>query len=171
MMKKMLLAMALTVCSAGLSFAAQGLTADEQSFIEKAATSDQTEIMLSKLALERASSPQVKDFAQTMITDHGKSTSLLQPIAAEHGVNLPGNPVPADNEKYQKLEKQSGIAFDKTYLETMVADHEDTLHAFETEADKVADPKLKEFISTVQPVVAHHLEMAKALRQTKQTES
>ncbi|MBW0000122.1 MAG: DUF4142 domain-containing protein [Verrucomicrobia bacterium] len=171
MMKKIILAMALTVCAAASSFADQGLTADEQAFIEKAATSDQTEIMLSKLALERAGSPQVKDFAQTMITDHGKSTSLLQPIAADHGVNLPENPPPANNEKYQKLEKQSGTAFDKTYIETMVADHEDTLHAFEAEAGRATDPKLKEFISTVQPVVAHHLEMAKALRQAKQTES
>jgi putative membrane protein len=171
LMKKMMLSMALTVCFAGLGFAAQGLTADEENFIRKAATSDQTEIMLSKLALERASSPQVKEFAQTMVTDHTKSTSLLKPIAADHGVNLPENPPPANDEKYQKLEKQSGTAFDKTYMEMMVEDHEDTLHAFETEAAKVADPKLKEFISTVQPIVAHHLEMAKALRQTKQTES
>lgn len=170
-MKKMILSMALTVCFAGLSFAAQGLTADEQAFIQKAATSDQTEIMLSKLALERASSPQVKEFAQTMVTDHTKSTSLLQPIAADHGVNLPENPQPANNEKYQKLEKQSGAAFDKTYIEIMVEDHQDMLHAFETEAGQATDPKLKEFVSTVQPIVAHHLQMAKELRQAKQTES
>jgi putative membrane protein len=171
MKKKMILSMALTVCFASLSFAAQGLTADEENFIRKAATSDQTEIMLSKLALERASSPQVKEFAQTMVTDHTKSTSLLKPIAADHGINLPENPQPANDEKYQKLEKQSGAAFDKTYIEMMVEDHEETLHAFETAAGQATDPKLKEFISTVQPIVAHHLQMAKELRQTKQTES
>jgi putative membrane protein len=121
--------------------------------------------------LERASSPQVKQFAQTMITDHTKSTSLLQPIAADHGVNLPENPQPANDAKYQKLAKQSGAAFDKTYIETMVADHQDILHAFETAAGQAADPKLKEFISTVQPIVAHHLQMAKELRQTKQAET
>ena len=170
-MNKMILSMALTICFAGLSFAAQGLTADEQTFIQKAAASDQTEIMLSKLALERASSPQVKQFAQTMVTDHTKATSLLKPIAADHGVNLPENAQPANDANYQKLEKQSGPAFDKTYIETMVKDHQDMLHAFETEAGQAADPKLKEFISTVQPIVAHHLQMAKELRQTKQTES
>jgi predicted outer membrane protein len=53
----------------------------------------------------------------------------------------------------------------------MVEDHQDTLHAFETEAGQATDPKLKEFISTVQPIVAHHLQMAKELRQAKQTES
>jgi putative membrane protein len=171
-MKKMILSMAFTVCFTGLSFAAQGLTADEETFIQKAAASDQAEIMLSKLALERASIPQVKQFAQTMVTDHTKSTSLLKPIAADHGVNLPENPPqPANDERYQKLEKQSGAAFDKTYIEMMVTDHQDMLHAFETEAGQATDPKLKEFISTVQPIVAHHLQMAKELRQTKQTES
>jgi putative membrane protein len=106
-----------------------------------------------------------------MVTDHTKSTSLLKPIAADHGINLPENPQPANDEKYQKLEKQSGAAFDKTYIEMMVEDHEETLHAFETAAGQATDPKLKEFISTVQPIVAHHLQMAKELRQTKQTES
>lgn len=170
-MKKMTLSMVFTICLAGLSFAAQDSAADEGAFIQKAAASDQKEIMFSKLALERASSPQVKEFAQTMVTDHTKSTSLLQPIAAEHGVNLPENPQPASDEKYQKLQKQSGVAFDKTYIEMMVEDHQDALHAFETEAGQASDPKLKEFISTVQPIVAHHLQMAKELRQTKQTES
>ena len=103
MKKMMLLLMALTACCAGMSFAAQGSAADEGAFIQKAAASDQTEIMLSKLALERASSPQVKELAQTMVADHTKSTSLLQPIAAEHGVSLPENPQPANDEKYQKL--------------------------------------------------------------------
>ena len=170
-MKKMILSMALTVCFAGLGFAAQGLTADEENFIRKAAAGDQAEIMLSKLALERAGSPKVKEFAQTMVTDHTRSTALLKPIPANHGVNLPENPQPANDAEYQKLEKQSGPAFDKTYIETMVKDHQDMLHAFETAAGQTADPKLKEFISTVQPIVAHHLQMAKELRQSKQTES
>jgi hypothetical protein len=33
----------------------------------------------------------------------------------------------------------------------MVKDHEEMLHAFEAEAAKAADSKLKDFISTVQP--------------------
>jgi predicted outer membrane protein len=65
----------------GISFAAQTLTTGEQTFIEKAATGDQAEIKLSQLALERATSSEIKQFAQTMVTDHTKSSSLLKPIA------------------------------------------------------------------------------------------
>jgi len=160
---------ALSTCLVGISFAAQALTDDEQTFIQKAAISDQTEIKLSRLALERASIPEIKQFAQTMVTDHTKSTSLLQPIAVDHGVVLSENPGPPADEKFKRLEKQSGAAFDKTYIEIMVTDHQEMLHAFEAEAAKAADSKLKDFIATVQPIVAHHLEMAKAIRQNEKT--
>ena len=82
---------------------------------------------------------------------------------------LPENPGPQADEKFKHLEKQSGAAFDKTYIEIMVTDHQEMLHAFEAEAAKAADSKLKDFIATVQPIVAHHLEMAKAIRQNEKT--
>ena len=168
-MRSTFLFAALSICLAEISFAAQALTADEQTFIQKAATSDQTEIKLARLALERASIPEIKQFAQTMVTDHTKSTSLLQPIAVDHSVVLSENPEPQADENFKRLEELSGAAFDRTYIEIMVTDHEEMLHAFEVEAAKAADSKLKDFIATVQPVVAHHLEMAKAIRQNEKT--
>src|SRR5690348_8296521 len=162
-MKKTILFTAFTACFAGVGFAAHGLTPDEQAFVSKAAKSDQAEISLSKLALERSSNPQIKQFAQEMVTDHSKSTSLLKPIAAKHNVPLPAGPGPAPEAKYKMLEKKSGAAFDKAYMQVMVMDHENVLQAFQSEAGTVKDPKLKEFISTVQPIVAHHLEMARQL--------
>jgi putative membrane protein len=140
----------------GMSFAAQTLTTDEQTFVQKAAAGNQAEIKLSQLALERATSSEIKQFAQTMVTDHTKSSSLLKPIASDNGLVLPEKPEPQAEENLKRLEGQSGVAFDKTYVEIMVKDHEEMLHAFEAEAAKAADSKLKDFISTVQPVVAHH---------------
>jgi len=122
-----------------------------------------------KLALERASIPEIKQFAQAMVTDHTKSSSLLKPIAMDHGVALPENPGPGADEEFKRLEGQSGAAFDKTYIEIMVKNHEEMLHAFEAASANASDSKLKDFISTVQPIVAHHLEMAKAIRQKEMT--
>ena len=168
-MRKLILSAVLSGCLAGLSLAAQAPTADELSFMQKAAAGDQNEIKLSQLAVERASSPEVKQFAETMVTDHTKSSSLLKPIAADHGVVLPENPGSDIDEKLNSLQKQSGAAFDKTYIEMMVKDHEEMLHAFEAESGIIVDSKLKDFIATVQPIVAHHLEMAKAIRQNENT--
>jgi len=43
-----------------------------------------------------------------MVTDHTKSISLLKPIAATHGVNLPESSGPQTDEKVKRLEKQRG---------------------------------------------------------------
>jgi putative membrane protein len=161
-------AIALSFLGASVS-AAQPLSGEEQTFIQKAAMGDQAEITLSKIASERASIPEIKQFAQTMVTDHTKSSSMLKPIAVDHGIVVPEKPRSQTVEKATRLEKQSGVAFDKTYIEIMVKDHEEMLHAFEAAAPKAKDSKLKEFISTVQPIVAHHLEMAKAIRQNEKT--
>jgi putative membrane protein len=162
-MRRMILSSVLSACLVGISFTAQAL-ADEQTFIQKAATNDQTAIILSQLAVERASSPEIKQFAQTMVMDLTRSTSLLKRIAVDHGMALPENPGPRTNEKFKRLENQSGVAFDKTYIEIMITDHEEVLHALEAEAAKAADPKLKDFIARVQPIVAKHLQMANAIR-------
>jgi putative membrane protein len=168
-MKKTILTTALTICFAALGLAAQGLTGEEQKFVLKAAKSDETEISLSKLALQRSNDPQIKQFAQMMVTDHTKSTSLLKPIAMRHNVALPENPGPANDAKYKMLQNKSGKSFDKAYIQTMVTDHENTLQAFQSASGKVQDPKLKEFIATVEPIVNHHLEMAKQLSQGEKT--
>ena len=166
-MKKTILTTALTICFAAIGLAAQGLTPDEQKFMLKAAKSDETEISLSKLALERSSDPQIKQFAQTMVTDHTKSTSLLKPIAARHNVSVPANPGPANDAKYKMLEKRSGKDFDKAYIQAMVADHQNLLQAFQSESGKVQDPELKKFVATVEPIVTHHLQMAKQISQSE----
>src|ERR1700745_2940306 len=71
------------------TFAAQPLTGEEQTFIQKAASGDQAEMQLSKIALERASTPEIKQFAQTMVTDHTKASSMLKPITVDHGIVVP----------------------------------------------------------------------------------
>jgi putative membrane protein len=165
MKKTISLLTVLSICFAGMSLAAQGVTSDEKTFMQKAAQSDETEISLAKLALNRSNNPQIKQFAQTMITDHTKSTSLLKPIAAKDGVSLPENMGAANEAKYKALEKKSGEAFDKSYIDTMVSAHESLLQEVQAEAGKAQDPQLKQFIATVQPIVTHHLQMAKQLQQ------
>jgi len=168
-MKKTILLTALSLCFAGVGLAAQGLSSDEQSFVLKAAKGDETEIALSKLALEKSTNPQIKQFAQTMVTDHTKSTSLLKPIAAKHNVAVPKSPGPANEAKYKTLQKRSGAKFDAAYVELMITEHQNLLQAFQSAAGKAQDPQLKQFIATVQPVVAHHLDMAKQLRPTEKS--
>ena len=159
---------ALTIGFAAIGLAAQsGLTAEEQKFVLKAAKTDEAEIALSKLALQRSSDPRIKQFAQTMVTDHTKATTMLKPIATGHNVSIPASPGPANDAKYKMLEKKSGKDFDKAYIQTMVVDHQNALQAYQSASGKVQNAELKGFISKVEPVVSHHLQMAQQLSQSE----
>ncbi len=79
-MRRMILSSVLSTCLVGISFTAQAL-ADEQTFIQKAATNDQTAIILSQLAVERASSPEIKQFAQTMVMKINRESPSTRPIS------------------------------------------------------------------------------------------
>lgn len=64
----------------------------DRRFITKAAESSMKEVALSQLAQERATNPQVKSFAQQMVSDHGQLNNDLMQLAARKGVSLePGS--------------------------------------------------------------------------------
>ena len=61
-------------------------------FMRKAARGGKAEVELGKLAQEKASSPEVKQFGQRMVTDHSKANEKLQSVASSKGVDLPKEP-------------------------------------------------------------------------------
>jgi predicted outer membrane protein len=53
---------------------------------------NQAEVQLSEIALQKSENPEVKQFAQKMVTDHKKMIEQLQPLAAMHsGANRPAS--------------------------------------------------------------------------------
>ncbi|PYO86893.1 MAG: hypothetical protein DMD66_12315, partial [Gemmatimonadetes bacterium] len=112
----------------------------------------------------------VKQFAQTMITDHSAVNAQAAALAQKLGVT------PADNAVSQSLlsgakqaraslEPLRGAAFDRAYLDREVAYHQAVLDAI----DKVLVPttenaELRKLLTDVRPAIATHLEHAKQLR-------
>jgi putative membrane protein len=90
------------------------------SFVEKAAMSDQFEIESSKLALQKATDPQIKQFAQQMIDEHSKSSDKLKATLQSAGANMSPPAGPALDAKHQalmdKLQKASGKEFERLYV-------------------------------------------------------
>ena len=79
--------------------------------------------------------------------------------------------MPAVSSKHQSkidlLSKQTGDAFDSAYIKDMVADHQKDIAEFEKARSQVTNEDLKKFIDDTVPVMKHHLEMVKAMKQTK----
>ena len=160
-MKRNLITVALSVLVATSllgagSAIAQGLSAEEQQFIKKAAAGGLAEVKLSELAENRASDPKVKDFAKQMVTDHTQANNELKPIAESNKIPVPTKLTGEHEATYNHLEKLSGAKFDAAYIKVMVSDHDKTVSAFEEASSKVQDPTLKTFIEKTLPVLRQH---------------
>ena len=127
------------------------------------AQSDLAEVQAGKLGVSKASSPEVKKFAQSMVDDHGKHLGELRAMAKTKGMQLPSAPAKKHQQAMKKLESASGAEFDKLFMTQMVKDHEDALKLVQDTAKNAKDPELKADAEKTAPVIQKHLEEAKRI--------
>jgi putative membrane protein len=143
----------------------------DRKFVETAAKDGLAEVELGQLASQRAESPEVKQFAQRMVQDHGKANDQLKQLAQSKGVEVPTETDKSHQRKMEKLQKLSGAQFDKQYMDDMVKDHKKDVKEFQKQAKSAKDPDVKAFASQTAPVLQEHLQMAEAAQKTAKGES
>jgi putative membrane protein len=159
------------MCCAALGLAAALLpikvkadSEGDKKFLAMAAQADQNEIALSKVAAEKATNPNVKAFAETMVKEHTEMSSSMRPFENSWGMTPPPGP-DADHQKdLEKLNKLSGKDFDKEYIDIMVSDHAKALNAFTSEAKDTKDAKFQAAVIEGKTAVAAHKNMAYDLK-------
>jgi len=133
----------------------------DKDFVMKAAQGGMAEVMLGQTASSKGTSPDVKNFGNRMVSDHGKANDELKQLAQNKGMALPAD-VDAESKKMSdKLLKLSGKDFDKEYMNGMVDDHEKDVKEFEKASKDAKDPDLKAWASKTLPTLQDHLKMAK----------
>jgi putative membrane protein len=143
--------------------ASAALSAADRDFAQKAASGGLAEVQAAQLAEQRATSPQIKQFAQRMVTDHTAANTQLQQIAKQADIDLPSQPSGKDATEEQKLRGLNGTAFDQAYAQGQLRDHQETVELFKKEASSGEDPALKAFAQKTLPILQQHLQMAEAL--------
>jgi putative membrane protein len=137
--------------------ASGGLSHRDHAFIMKAAKAGNKEIQVSQAVMDKLTNPQVKNFAQTMVSDHTAVASELSTIAATKNVQLPA----ADASVGDEWAKKTGDV-DGKYIKEMVSDHVEAVNLFEKES-KSSDADLAAFAQKTLPTLQHHLMMAQDL--------
>ena len=145
---------------------AAAMPTDAQGFVNAAAASDRFEIESSKQAATAASSPAVKKFAATMVSDHTASTTKLKSIAG--GMNpavTPDDSPAADQQQLMSsLAGKTGADFDQAYAAAQVTAHQKALDMLKNYSASGDNQALKDFANQVIPKVTAHLNMAKGLK-------
>lgn len=158
-----------TSATAGTTTGATGGTASplndaDKTTVTKIAQANMAEIQAGQMAAQKATSAEVKSFANQMVSDHGKAGDELKQLATNKGVSLPTETDAEHKAAADKLTKTAaGLAFDKAYMEQMVKDHEKAAAAFEKTSKDAKDPDLKNWATKTLPTIQNHLKMAKEL--------
>lgn len=135
-----------------------------QEFVTDAASGGMMEVELGTMAVQNASSQEVKDFGRRMIDDHSKANDELKSIAAKENIPVPAALKDENRDDVDKLSKLSGSDFDKEYMDMMVKDHKKDIKNFEDMAQNAQSPELKQFAQKTLPTLRQHLKMAQDIQ-------
>jgi putative membrane protein len=134
-------------------------TEQDKIFIQRASQSDFNEIKLSQLAEDKASMPDVKEFATRMVTDHTTLEQQMKPFADQLGVQ-PATSLDSEHQAlYDKLSSLSGKDFDKEYIGAMDKDHHIALDDFIAEQQTTKNSALKQTVQQGRKVISEHTKM------------
>jgi putative membrane protein len=157
-----------TMSTAGAQAAAP---VDDGTFVQQAASGGLAEVELGKLAEQKGSSAEVKQFGRRMVTDHTRANQELAAAAQEAGITPPSAMLPKHRQTVDRLSARSGKAFDKAYMTTMVKDHTEDVALFQQEAQSGKADALKEMASTTVPTLQQHLILARQVATKVGTDS
>lgn len=135
------------------------LSRSDRHFVEKASESGMEEIAISQVAVSRATNPQVRQFAQNMVRDHGNAHQELKTFALNNAVEIPMKSI-----SVEKWQKKDAAEFDKDYVAKMASDHKDAVKLFEKAAEKSDNAELKTWAGKTLPTLQAHLTEVESLK-------
>jgi putative membrane protein len=133
-------------------------------YVAKAGAGDLYEIQSSQMASTRATRPQVREFAQMLVTDHQRSTQMVADAARSDGLS-PRPPMlePAQRTMLRQLERARARDFDRLYLNQQIPAHQQALALHRSYARSGEGRALRQAAGGIVPVVQTHLDRARQL--------
>jgi putative membrane protein len=156
------------------------VSAGDRAFVEDLTIAGMAEVELGRMAMERGSNAEVKQFGEMMVRDHSKAGEALKQVAMKHAIPTPTALDQTHQDLKTKLSNLKGVEFDREYMNAMVESHEDVVDRLQTRAseDRFGDDKgevkpegsnnpveadINTWAANVLPTTRHHLDEAKRI--------
>lgn len=139
---------------------------NDAKFATDAASAGMAEVAAGKLAAEKATNAQVKEFANMMVDAHKKVNEELMEIAKKKNITLPTAPDEEHQKMLTELSAKTGKDFDKAYIDAMVDGHKKVESMLEDASKNCKDADLMAFATKILPDVKMHLAKAEAIQKS-----
>ncbi|MBC8122579.1 MAG: DUF4142 domain-containing protein [Gemmatimonadaceae bacterium] len=134
-------------------------------FINDIHLGNKKEVALSNMALQKATSSAIKQYAQQMIDYHKQSDGKIVQLAQMQKVNLPEGPSTSMHSVMDRLSALSGSSFDKAYMDELVEDHNRNVYVYRMQAERGTDNDVRAFATQSLPEIESHLASARSISQ------
>jgi putative membrane protein len=130
---------------------------------------NQGEIDQAQVALTKASSPEVRAFAQMMITDHGNALTQARDLFSRKNITATDNDVSRNlvsnsQQTITAVSSYNGSEFDRQYIQSQVDVHQWLLNTLDqTLIPSAQNRDLRTFLQTQRTAVATHLDRARQI--------
>jgi putative membrane protein len=165
------LALLLAACATGTTGSMTALpgATPEGDIAAIVTAANEGEIQQGQAASARATSADVRSFAQMMVADHTSALTAARDTFARAGVNPSDNNISStlranSQTTVTNLGTYSGTAFDRTYMQSQVDLHSWLLNALDTALiPSAVTPELRTLLQTQRGAVAMHLDRARTI--------
>ena len=154
-------------CAASSPFAYGGAEREwpeaDRIFLREAAITGLLEVKMSRIAVLRANSNQVRQFAQRVADDHSRANRKLKEIAWSKDLEVCNEMDQARAQLLLALQRRTGDDFDREYLTMQVDQHRRVLRLFRQHAEHGSDGDLRTFAEAKLAALEAHLQEASSL--------
>jgi len=126
--------------------------------------SDLKEIALAKAAEDKASTDEVRSFADRLVKDYTTTDSRVVAIARKKNIHL------SDSSYHRGAQANSAArtGFDRQFLRQTSVDHDKQIKALQQEREDVSDDDVETLIDQTLPILEQHQQLARLLMNKEQ---
>lgn len=137
----------------------------DQMFVRETMEGDDAQVAMSRLAQQKSSSDDVKQFGQKMVQIHTELNDQLKPAAKQLNVDEPKGPSKKEKKEIGQLAALSGPDFDTAYIQAMAKQQQHDLKEFKDEAASGQNPNIQQAAKQDEPVLTEHYQVLEKLAQ------
>jgi putative membrane protein len=160
---------ALALVGAGASAAppplgAPAVLGSDKTTIQKLHDGDQLAIEMGKLAEDKGSTRQTRDYGRRLVTDHTAAERKLEGYLRKRGVDLSALPPTARSDAdHEMLATKSGLEFDRAFSQQVIRDHQVAIELLDSARVETADDALRLFYDELLTTESAHKRAAEEL--------